>query len=135
MERSISNRRGLLAREREILLKEEAELERQRQLLRSRGNSIIGVVDDQEESDPFTDSFMINDQQVESKISNENSSVVSAKYANEISSIVSANNINVISRALSDKSDLESWSDVDHGQVRQRSDSSESFESIHHHQL
>jgi hypothetical protein len=114
MERSISNRKSLLEREKELLLKEEAELERQRQLLRSRGNSIIGVIDDQEEnSNPFTGSFVLDAQASNESLSTKN-----------------------ISSALSDKSDLDSWSDIHEIQVmRQRSDSSESFESIHHHQL
>lgn len=125
MERSIFNRKSLLAREKELLLKEEAELERQRQLLRSRGNSINGVFDDHEEDydyNPFGDKFIVNDPSP-------------AFSAHVQPSIGSSSNKNAISYALSDKSDLESWSDINEIQARQGSDSSDSFEAIQHYQL
>jgi len=59
MERSISNRKSLLERETRQLLEEEAELERSRQLLRSKGNSITGVVHDEEDANPFSDDFFV----------------------------------------------------------------------------
>ncbi|KAI8077144.1 hypothetical protein BDF21DRAFT_464329 [Thamnidium elegans] len=59
MERSISDRKSILEKEHEILLRQEAELERKKSLVESRGNSIIGVFDhyddDQDEQNPFLD--------------------------------------------------------------------------------
>lgn len=58
MERSISDRKSILEREREILLRQEAELERKKSLVESRGNSIIGVFDhydDDDQENPFLD--------------------------------------------------------------------------------
>ena len=59
MERSISNRKSLLERETEQLIKEEAELQRSKELLRSKGNSITGVVHDEEDANPFSDDFFV----------------------------------------------------------------------------
>ncbi|KAK4516472.1 uncharacterized protein ATC70_011444 [Mucor velutinosus] len=59
MERSISNRKSFLQRETEQLIKEEAELQRSRELLRSKGNSITGVIHDEEDANPFSDDFFI----------------------------------------------------------------------------
>lgn len=55
MERSLSSRRSLLERENAILLQQEAELERKRSVLQSKGNSITGVFkdDSDNEQNPF----------------------------------------------------------------------------------
>lgn len=101
MERSISNRKSLLERENELLLREEEELERSRQLIRSKGNSITGVIHDttpEEDANPFSDDFFVG----------KSSPTLPA-----------------------DKSES-SWSDLNE---EKRSDSIESFESIHHNQL
>lgn len=57
MERSLSSRRSLLERENEILVQQEAELERKRSILRSKGNTITGVFkdDSDNEQNPFED--------------------------------------------------------------------------------
>lgn len=55
MERSISARRSMIEKENELLLKEEAELERKREILRSKGNSITGVVQEEDDINPFSD--------------------------------------------------------------------------------
>ncbi|KAL9554215.1 hypothetical protein MBANPS3_002922 [Mucor bainieri] len=113
MERSISHRKSLVERETQQLIKEEAELQRSRDLLRSKGNSITGVVhdDEQEEEDanPFSDDFFVEQR--------------------------SASPSPLLPPAA-DKSDC-SWSDLDHGgnPSDSASDSAESFESIHHNQL
>lgn len=60
MERSISEKRSLLVRETEILQQQEAELERRRSLLQSRGNSITGVFHDTDEENPFADSTSLS---------------------------------------------------------------------------
>ncbi|RCI05286.1 hypothetical protein CU098_005886 [Rhizopus stolonifer] len=44
MERSISVRKSILERENELLLKEEKELERKRQLLNAKGNNITATI-------------------------------------------------------------------------------------------
>ncbi|GAN03962.1 hypothetical protein MAM1_0052c03418 [Mucor ambiguus] len=59
MEHSISSRKSLLERETEQLIKEEAELQRNRELLRSKGNSITGVIHDEEDANPFSDDFFV----------------------------------------------------------------------------
>ncbi|KAL7333249.1 hypothetical protein PS15p_202174 [Mucor circinelloides] len=102
MERSISNRKSLLERETRQLLQEEAELERSRQLLRSKGNSITGVIHDEEDANPFSDDFFVERSETPSP-----------------------------SLPPASKSDS-SWSDLDQ---EEKSDSAESFESIHHNQL
>lgn len=60
MEKSISGRKSMLEKEREMLFEQEAELERKKSLVQSRGNSVIGVFhhdddDDQDEQNPFLD--------------------------------------------------------------------------------
>lgn len=46
----------MLEKENELLLKEEAELERKREILRSKGNNITGVMQDEDkETNPFAD--------------------------------------------------------------------------------
>lgn len=57
MERSISERKDFLERENRILQQEEAELERRRSILQSRGNSITGVFYDDSDNDQHNNPF------------------------------------------------------------------------------
>ncbi|CEP07721.1 hypothetical protein [Parasitella parasitica] len=103
LEQSISKRKSLLEIENELLRKEEAELERSRELIRARGNSITGLVHDnttEPDAGPFSDDFFV------------------ARSSPSPS-------------LPADKSES-SWSDLDD---EKRSDSAESFESIHHNEL
>ncbi|KAI8639277.1 hypothetical protein BD408DRAFT_484954 [Parasitella parasitica] len=103
LEQSISGRKSFLEGEKELLRKQEAELERSKELIRARGNSITGLVHEntpEQDADPFSDGFFV--------------------ARSPSPPLLPA-----------DKSES-SWSDLDD---EKRSDSAESFESIHHDQL
>lgn len=67
MQQSLSSRRSLLERENALLLEQEAEFERKRIMLRSKGNDITGVFKDDSdlEQNPFefVHSSVYHDQQ------------------------------------------------------------------------